>query len=243
MADTQVHAPTPRHPGVFKRIISRVRNNNDIHGHGGHYHVDEDFNYGRRTPSFKSSFRGNTSSPTRAGSTSSTRHKRKISLAARSGASVNYPASNPQIHPEAPLSRELWEEAYDTLRLDPNTSNLVVTYESIVSKELPDDLKMLAHSALTPSDGDKDKRMEFMNAIVSAKMNKRRGSKASQSSEMPRVVLEHSQKTVEAVWDEYPSAALAWAGLCTLTPVSIYICLRNETRRCLADMLAFTAPY
>lgn len=239
MADTQIHAPVAQHPGIFKRIISRVRHTNDMHHphshtsqyhhhHLSHYDLDDDFSHGRRTPSFKSSFRGAASSPTRAGSTSSTRHKRKVSLAARAGASVNYPASNPQIHPEAPLSRELWEEAYDTLRTDPNTANLVVTYESIVSKELPDDLKMVAHSSLTPADGDKDRRMELVNAIVSAKMNKRRGSKASQTSEMPRVVLEHSQKTVEAAWDEFPSAALAWAGLCTLTPLLIDPILRHE---------------
>lgn len=222
MAETQVQLQAAHHPGIFKRIISRVRHNNDTHLQHGQYHVDDDFSHGagRRTSSFKSSFRGNTSSLTRTGSATSTRHKRKVSNATRAGASVNYPAPNPRVHTEAPLSRELWEEAYDSLRLDPNTSNLVVTYESIVSKELPDDLRMAAHSSLTPPDGDMDRRMELMNAIVSAKTNKRRGSKASQTSEMPRVVLEHSQKTIEAVWDEFPSAALAWGGLCTLTPVS-----------------------
>lgn len=243
---------TAPQPGILKRIMSRVRSTNDVHDHQHHntYHAvyntsstsstsnsnsTNGFNsgpregYRRRTPSFKNSFSGGsailTGSPnssTPGASPFGKAHSRSKSLSRRAGAQANYPSPNPKIHTEAPLSRELWEDAYDSLRLDPSTSSLVVTYESIISQELPDDLKLLSHGTLSPgtSEADKERRMELMSAIVSAKMNKRRGSKTSQASEMPKVVLEHSKKTVEGVWDEFPSAALAWAGICTLTPVN-----------------------
>lgn len=123
---------------------------------------------------------------------------------------------------EVALSRELWEEAYDSLRLNPSTTSLVVTYEAIISQELPDEVKAVVHGQLSPSDGDRERRMELMSAIVGAGLGKRRGSRGVGGVEdMPRVVLECSKRMVERAWDEFPSAALAWAGLCTLTPVSL----------------------
>lgn len=130
------------------------------------------------------------------------------------------------------LSRVLWDEAYDNLRLDPSTSSLVVAYEAIISQELPDDLKFSAHSRVSlPREGDLetcDRRRELMIAIVRAGLNKRRGSKASQVDDMARQLLTCVKGKVESAWGEFSSAATAWSGLCTLTPLLIDPILRHE---------------
>ena len=130
-----------------------------------------------------------------------------------------------KVHPEAKLSRELWDEAYDALRLDPSTSSLVVTYESIISQELPDDLKAAAHATLSPASGDTDHRMNLMTEIARAGLRKRRGSKTSQVEDIARTFLEQSKRIVEAQIDDFPVAALSWSGICVLTPVSHSIIL------------------
>lgn len=218
-------------PGVLKRLVSRVRSNSDIH-RADPYNTSppvsngiqrsttstttHDRNRGRapsfRTPSFKVGSANSASSSPPAGG-------KKFSV------SSNRP------HPEAGLSRELWDEAYDALRLDPSTSSLVVTFESIISQELPDDLKNVVHATLSPPDGNTDRRMDLMAAITSAGLSKRRGSKASQVDDSARIILEQSKFIVESELDNFPSAALAWSGICTLTPLLIDPILRHEEFR------------
>lgn len=225
-----------RRPGVFKRLVSRVRSNSSEVTHSdnsssslptGNSNSSElhrtttnlsaqERNRGStpsfRTPTFKvGSSNANSSSPPAAG--------KKLSV------------SSAKPHPEAGLSRELWDEAYDALRLDPSTSSLVVTYESIISQELPDELKNVVHATLSPSDGNTDRRMDLMAAIASAGLSKRRGSKTSHVDDSARMILEQSKTIVESELDNFPSAALAWSGICTLTPLLIDPILRHEEFR------------
>lgn len=207
-------------PGVIRRLLSRVRSSNELrtppsspipipngNGKGNSNKSSNGFySYDRsrgRTPSFKTpSFKVGSSN-----SSSSPPAGKKGSV------------SSPWPHPEAELSRQLWDEAYNALRFDPSTTSLVVTYESIISQELPDDLKVAVHATLSPPDGSTDRRMELMATIASAGLTKRRGSKTSQVDDTARQILDHSKRTVGAQLDDFPSAALAWAGICTLTPV------------------------
>ncbi len=124
-------------------------------------------------------------------------------------------------HPDAKVSRELWDEAYDSLRSDPSTMSLVVTYESIISQQLPDDLKLAAHGSLSSTDGETGHRLDLMKAIASVGLNKRRGSRTSQVDEISWAILDQSKNSIERQLVDFPSASLAWSGICTLSPVSI----------------------
>ncbi|KND92548.1 hypothetical protein TOPH_02895 [Tolypocladium ophioglossoides CBS 100239] len=118
----------------------------------------------------------------------------------------------------AAASLGLWNAAYDALRDNPGCVGLVVAYETIISQELPDSLKLGgANSSFrgkTP-----EQRRELLSAIAAAGLRKRRGSKASLADDASRRVLDAAKEAVEGLWPAYPAAAVAWAGFCTLTPV------------------------
>ena len=205
-------------PGVLKRIFSRVRSSHDLRSRGSSpiaipTKSNGNGNSTRNTNGSYDRSRGHSSSfkapSLKVGSSNSS------SSPARKKASV----SSALPHPEAGLSLQLWDEAYDSLHFDPNTMSLVVTYESIISQELPDDLKVAVHGTLSLPDGGTDRRMDLMTTIASAGLSKRRGSKTSQVDDTARQILDHSKRIVDAQLDDFPSAALAWSGLCTLTPV------------------------
>lgn len=223
--------------GIFKRLVSRVRANSaedrsrsdsvnsssSSNGHNspppnGAAALAPTERSRTRTPSFKTpSFKIGVNP-----SNNSSGCSQSASPFGKKGSVSSVASTRSHHHPEAPLSRELWDEAYDNLRLDPSTSNLVVTYEAIVSQELPDDLKLAAHSILSPpaSDGGASRRMDLMQAIANRGLNKRRGSKTSHVDDSAHYVLEHTKRTVEDILDDFPSAALSWSGFLTLTPVS-----------------------
>lgn len=117
-----------------------------------------------------------------------------------------------------PISLEIWNTAYDDLRNNTGTSGLVQAYESIISQELPNDQKQGMNTALsvhTP-----EKRLELMTTIATAGVEKGLGSKASQVDESARKILDYAKETIGSLLSEYRSTPLAWAGFCTLTPVS-----------------------
>lgn len=117
------------------------------------------------------------------------------------------------------MSLELWDEAYDALRLNPKTSSLVQAYESIIAQELPDHMKSGMGMSATLSDGSKQKRLELLETIATAGLMKRRGSNNSSVNDGVRHLLNEFKQLVEGVWDDYPGTAVAWAGVCTMTPV------------------------
>lgn len=209
MADTKVQRS--HDGGIFKRMISRMRSSSDLgrptnnHSQMSRFRSDMVDRSRRRNTAFKIGVHV---------------HRRTQSQSSAATCPPGRSAS------DTALSRVLWDEAYDNLRLDPSTSSLVVAYEAIISQELPDDLKFSAHSRVSlPREGDLetcDRRRELMIAILRAGLNKRRGSKASQVDDMARQLLTCVKGKVESAWGEFSSAATAWSGLCTLTPVSLH---------------------
>lgn len=213
MATTDDVAPeqVPHRRGIMKRLLSRAHSSKDSvarhngstaggrHGESNHSPSDSDSSH---RGSFKERARGH--APWfMSGSGNSSAHSSKNLQSAH-----------------AVLSRELWDEAYDKLRLDRSTAGLVVTYESIISQELPEELKTTTRGALSSSDGDTDRRTELMTSIATAGLAKRRGSKTSQVDDVSRMVVEYSKRAVAVELNEYPATALAWSGICVLTPVS-----------------------
>lgn len=133
---------------------------------------------------------------------------------------------------------ELWNEAYDALRDNPSTAGLVHVYEAIISQELPDGLKTGGLNSSSLEGKSAEQRLELLRAISAAGLRKRRGSKqaaaaaaaqaaAGQQAQQQapdedpaRRMLDEAKDKIESVTSEYPSsAAIAWAGFCTLTPV------------------------
>lgn len=114
-------------------------------------------------------------------------------------------------------SLELWNAAYDSLRTDPGSSGLVQTYEAIISQELPNDQKQGMNTPLSVH--SPEKRLELMTTIATSGVRKGLGSKASQVDESSRKILDFAKETIGSLLPTYSSTPLAWAGLCTLTPV------------------------
>lgn len=234
--EIKLSTPSGHHgPGIFKRLASRVHSGGDAR-QSRHQSKDHADNPGRTDPSqmhdaHENDVKQDTSLYERARSHAPSfshpsfktgRHGSYSSVSASPPSSKKRSISSHKNRstPEACLSRELWEEAYDSLRHDSTTRSLVVTYEAIVSQELPDELKAVTYSILSPPDGDTDRRLELMTAIATAGLSKRRGSKASQVEDVSRLIPECSKRAVAMELDEFPAAALAWSGFCTLTPVS-----------------------
>lgn len=120
---------------------------------------------------------------------------------------------------QAALSLELWNAAYNNLRDNPSSAGLTTTYESIISQELPDDLKMGGLNSSFRGRSDEE-RLKLFTAIAEAGLHKTRALKSPEVDDSVRVILDSSKDTIESVLAVYPSSAVAWAGICTLTPVS-----------------------
>jgi hypothetical protein len=243
------HHPNGR--GIIRRLVSRVRSGSDGYKHHptddiNFHDVDQlpsSFNgepqQGRksssssihstsapsghgffRPPTFRSTH-STTSNAADGGEKRGLAYRYRRAARSRSRSTTPTRRGNKGRDAELKLSRDLWDDAYDSLRLDPSTCSLVTTYEAIIAQELPDEHKLAAHGALTNAEGDADRRADLMAEIVRAGLLKRRGSKTSQVQDAARLVLQHSKQAVQDAWELNPAAAVAWAGLCTLTPVSL----------------------
>lgn len=111
------------------------------------------------------------------------------------------------------VSLQIWEAAYDALKTDSGSTGLVLAYENIISQELCTEQKIGGNEI--PS----EQRLEQMTAIASSGLKKVLSSKSNQV-ESAREILISARDTIDSWLAYYPSAALAWAGFCTLTPVS-----------------------
>ncbi|KAI9150247.1 hypothetical protein HJFPF1_10005 [Paramyrothecium foliicola] len=125
---------------------------------------------------------------------------------------------------DAGLSLDLWSAAYDYLRDRSGSAGLVVAYESIISQELPEHRK-IGGITTTLRDHPDSMRLDLVSSIASAGLRKRRASKASDVDEAARSILESAKDTVELMLNAYPSAALAWCGICALTPSLLQLLL------------------
>ncbi len=121
---------------------------------------------------------------------------------------------------DASISLGLWNAAYDGLRDGPSTAGLVLAYESIVSQELPSHMKTGGMSMNFRGRSDDD-RLRLLQEIMSAGLAKRRGSRTTeQGQSQARATIDAAKTAIDAVVPVYMSSAVAWAGICTMTPVS-----------------------
>ncbi|OAA38209.1 hypothetical protein BBO_07218 [Beauveria brongniartii RCEF 3172] len=119
---------------------------------------------------------------------------------------------------EASISLSLWNAAYDGLRDGPSTAGLVLAYESIVSQELPNHMKTGGMSMNFRGVSD-DGRLRLLQEIMSAGLAKRRGSRTEQGESQARATIDAAKTAIDAVVPVYMSSAVAWAGICTMTPL------------------------
>lgn len=114
------------------------------------------------------------------------------------------------------ISLELWNAAYNSLRDSPRSAGLVAVYESILCQELPHGQSIGGlNQSLPRSDED---RLRTLISITEAGLKKCRGGK-SQADDPARAMIRASRKIIKSVWMDYPSTAVAWSGICVLTPV------------------------
>ncbi|ATY63788.1 ankyrin repeat domain [Cordyceps militaris] len=128
---------------------------------------------------------------------------------------------------EAGLSLDLWNAAYDSLRDGPSTSGLVLTYESIVSQELPSHMKTGGMTMNFRGRSDED-RLRLLQEIMGAGLGKRRGSRTNQGESQARTTIDAAKAAIDAVVPLYMSSAVAWAGICTMTPLLLDPILRLD---------------
>ncbi|KAM3528628.1 hypothetical protein NHJ13051_002319 [Beauveria bassiana] len=128
---------------------------------------------------------------------------------------------------EASISLSLWNAAYDGLRDGPPTAGLVLAYESIVSQELPNHMKTGGMSMNFRGLSD-DGRLRLLQEIMSAGLAKRRGSRTEQGESQARATIDAAKTAIDAVVPVYMSSAVAWAGICTMTPLLLDPILRID---------------
>jgi hypothetical protein len=116
---------------------------------------------------------------------------------------------------------ELWNAAYDVLKRDSTSSALVLAYESIISHALPDSLRP-GHNGNgngLPTEGDR--RAEHMMMIAKSGLERevKEVSQTDSGDGEARENLIQTRSIIASLLDDQPSAAIAWAGFCSLTPV------------------------
>lgn len=129
----------------------------------------------------------------------------------------------------------LWDEAYDSLRLKPKTTSLVTTYESIIAQELPDNLKASVNSAI--SSDDPARRLELLEIVAANGLKKRRGSNNSSVNESVKAFVNEFKGAIEETWERYCATPVAWAGICTMTPLLVETIMSKE---CIKDGILHT---
>lgn len=115
------------------------------------------------------------------------------------------------------ISLELWNTAYNSLRDSLRSAGLVTVYESILCQELPHGQSIGGISQSLPRSDEE--RIKTLISITEAGLKKCRAAK-TQADDPARALIRASRKIIKSVWMEYPSTAVAWPGICILTPVS-----------------------
>ncbi|KAJ4160277.1 hypothetical protein NW754_003403 [Fusarium falciforme] len=116
---------------------------------------------------------------------------------------------------------ELWNAAYDALKKDARSNGLVLAYENIIGHELPEAHRPGHHGNPNELPMDGERRLELMSMIASSGLNREVGvtSKSDSGDDDAREILVEARSTVASLMPQQPSAALAFAGICSLTPV------------------------
>lgn len=117
---------------------------------------------------------------------------------------------------------ELWNAAYDLLKRDNTSSGLVLAYENIISHALPDSLRPGYNGSPNGLSSESERRTELMMMIAKSGLN-REIKEASQTDSgddgAARDNLIQIRLMIASLLDDKPSAGIAWAGFCSLTPV------------------------
>ncbi|KAL7941385.1 hypothetical protein V8C42DRAFT_335020 [Trichoderma barbatum] len=113
------------------------------------------------------------------------------------------------------ISLELWNSAYNSLRDSLSSAGLVTVYESILCQELPHVQSLGGINQSLPR-GDEE-RLRTLITITEAGLKKCRAK--SQADDTARTLIRAARKIIKSVWADYPSTAVAWSGICILTPL------------------------
>ncbi|PHH82994.1 hypothetical protein CDD83_3094 [Cordyceps sp. RAO-2017] len=113
---------------------------------------------------------------------------------------------------------DLWNESYNAMRDGQATGGLTSAYESIVAQQLPDHLKMGGLNSSFRGRSDHD-RFELLTAITKTGLAKRRAATADKLDNTALAMSDAARDAVDSLISAFPAAAVAWAGLCTLTPL------------------------
>nr|CEG05540.1 unnamed protein product [Fusarium clavum] len=128
---------------------------------------------------------------------------------------------------------ELWNAAYDALKRDHASSNLVLAYESIISHALPDSLRpgYNGNGNDLPTEGER--RVELMMMIAKSGLERevKEVSQTDSGDGDARENLIQTRSIIASILDDQPSAAIAWVGFCSLTPLLLDPLLRHEDIR------------
>ncbi|KPM43256.1 hypothetical protein AK830_g3237 [Neonectria ditissima] len=130
-------------------------------------------------------------------------------------------AAAPATKPAAAPETDLWNTAYDALKTNLSTAGLVHAYESILSGNGVD-----GGPAGLP--GGTPGRLEVMTAVVETGLARELSTKSDAGDDMARNLLVDARETVASLLDTHPGAAIAWAGVCSLTPLLLDPLLRHQ---------------
>lgn len=116
---------------------------------------------------------------------------------------------------------ELWNTAYDVLKRDNTSSGLVLAYENIISHALPDSLRPGYNGNGNGLQAEGDRRAELMMMIAKSGLERevKEVSQTDSGDGEARENLIQTRSIIASLLDDQPSAAIAWAGFCSLTPV------------------------
>ncbi|KAF2669730.1 hypothetical protein BT63DRAFT_425404 [Microthyrium microscopicum] len=120
--------------------------------------------------------------------------------------------------PAAELSLRLWTGAYDGLKQKGEHSDLVEDYEIILTKFIKGDSALKKENIFKDVDGTR--RLQLMKQIVDKSQEKAKAHPRTEAvGETAGQIIEFASETVGGLLEAYPPAALAWSGICTLTPL------------------------
>jgi hypothetical protein len=116
---------------------------------------------------------------------------------------------------------ELWNAAYDLLKKDNTSSGLVLAYENIISHALPDSLRPGYNGNRNGLSSESERRTELMMMIAKSGLNRevKETSQTDSGDGAARDSLIQLRSMIASLLDDKPSAGIAWAGFCSLTPV------------------------
>ncbi|KAM0420787.1 hypothetical protein ACHAPT_011448 [Fusarium lateritium] len=128
---------------------------------------------------------------------------------------------------------ELWNAAYDVLKKDARSTGLVVAYENIIGHELPEAQRPGYHGNPNELPMDGEQRLELMAMIASSGLNREVSvtSKSDSGDDDAREILVEARSIVASLVPQQSSAALAFAGICSLTPLLLDPLLRHDDLR------------